>query len=110
MRGCVLLRTGHTLHCHSHAHLSGNGWRDITSLQNVRGAKLRPGITRVHDEFGAHEALDWTGRALQREYEVGRALRLFLEMGFVNKWPVFARSSRWSETGDCYVLKLFWLR
>jgi len=28
-------------------------------------------------------------------------------MMFLNKWAEFARSSRWSETGDCYVLKLF---
>ena len=38
---------------------------------------------------------------------MGRALRLLLKMGFVNKWSEFARSLRWSEMGDCYVLNIF---
>jgi len=55
----------------------------------------------------AHSTLDRFGTSLSNEYESGRAMRLLLKLGFVNERPEFARSSRWSETGDCYVLKLF---
>lgn len=52
-------------------------------------------------------ALDRASEALAMEYDAGRALRLLLKMGFVNERPEFGVDSRWSETGDCYVLKLF---
>lgn len=45
--------------------------------------------------------------ALASEYDSGRALRLLLKLGFVNERPEFLMNRRWTESGDCYVLKLF---
>mmetsp|Transcript_28810 Transcript_28810/g.40411 ORF Transcript_28810/g.40411 Transcript_28810/m.40411 type:complete len:664 (+) Transcript_28810:119-2110(+) len=63
---------------------------------------------RVFDELDAgHTMVDRSDAALAAEYESGRALRLLLKFGFVNERPEFAMNRRWSESGDCYVLKLF---
>jgi PAB-dependent poly(A)-specific ribonuclease subunit 3 len=51
--------------------------------------------------------LDRTEAALSAEYESGRVLRLLLMMGFVNERPELGMNRRWTESGDCYVLKLF---
>ena len=62
----------------------------------------------VYDELDdVHILLDQTSNGLAQEYESGRALRLLLKLGFVNERPEFGMDTRWSETGDCYVLKLF---
>ena len=53
---------------------------------------------------GADKKMD---EALASEYESGRGLRLLLKLGFVNERPEFGVDTRWSESGDCYVLKLF---
>jgi len=45
--------------------------------------------------------------SLRSEYDSGRALRLLLKMGFVNERPELGMNRRWTESGDCYVLKLF---
>lgn len=50
---------------------------------------------------------DKTSAALAVEYDSGRALRLLLKLGFINERPEFGINRRWSESGDCYVLKLF---
>ncbi len=55
----------------------------------------------------AHTVIDGMNEALAAEYESGRALRLLLKLGFVNERPEFGVDTRWSESGDCYVLKLF---
>lgn len=55
----------------------------------------------------AHAVCDGMDAALRAEYESSRALRLLLKLGFVNERPEFGVDSRWSESGDCYVLKLF---
>ena len=63
---------------------------------------------RVYDELdSAHEFLDRAHDMLSSEYESGRSLRLLLKLGFINERPEFGMDTRWSETGDCYVLKLF---
>lgn len=51
--------------------------------------------------------LDRTEAALSAEYDSGRVLRLLLMMGFVNERPELGMNRRWTESGDCYVLKLF---
>ena len=55
----------------------------------------------------AHVALDKAYHNLSREYDSARSLRLLLKLGFINERPEFGMDTRWSETGDCYVLKLF---
>jgi len=60
------------------------------------------------DELSAAQiAVDKVDESLANEYEAGRTLRLLLKLGFVNERPEFGVDSRWSETGDNYVLKLF---
>lgn len=54
-----------------------------------------------------HVTVDKMDEALASEYESGRGLRLLLKLGFVNERPEFGVDTRWSESGDCYVLKLF---
>jgi len=55
----------------------------------------------------AHAVVDGMDEVLGMEFDSGRALRILLKMGFVNERPEFGVDRRWSETGDCYVLKLF---
>lgn len=63
---------------------------------------------RVFDEMDlSRVAADRTEAALSAEYESGRALRLLLKLGFINERPEFGMNRRWTESGDCYVLKLF---
>lgn len=45
--------------------------------------------------------------ALSVEYDSSRALRLLLKLSFVNERPELGRNRQWTESGDCYVLKLF---
>jgi PAB-dependent poly(A)-specific ribonuclease subunit 3 len=64
--------------------------------------------SRAFDEMDlSRVAADRTEVALSSEYESGRALRLLLKLGFVNERPEFGMNRRWTESGDCYVLKLF---
>jgi PAB-dependent poly(A)-specific ribonuclease subunit 3 len=63
---------------------------------------------RSFDEQDAvYRSLDRSERALSAEYESGRVLRLLLKLGFVNERPEFGPNRRWSQSGDCYMLKLF---
>jgi len=55
----------------------------------------------------AHAVIDGMNDALAAEYESGRGFRLLMKLGFVNERPEFGVDTRWSESGDCYVLKLF---
>ena len=64
--------------------------------------------TYAMDELELQQTtLDRTEAALSSEYDSGRALRLLLKMGFVNERPELGMNRRWTESGDCYVLKLF---
>ncbi|KAL3797371.1 hypothetical protein HJC23_010497 [Cyclotella cryptica] len=92
--------------------------RDLHSLIEML---LNPNITpppiravaanmavRVFEEMdGLHSSIDGMHDALMGVYESGRALRLMLKLAFVNERPEFGIDQRWSESGDCYVLKLF---
>jgi len=63
---------------------------------------------RLLDEQNlSHQALDRTEHAVATEYDAGRYLRLLLKLGFINERPEFGQDRRWSESGECYVLKLF---
>jgi len=63
---------------------------------------------RAFDELdSAHESIDGQCTALMGIYESGRALRLLLKLAFVNERPEFGIDKNWSESGDCYILKLF---
>ena len=55
----------------------------------------------------ANAVIDGMDDALAAEYESGRALRLMMKLAFINERPEFGVDTRWSESGDCYVLKLF---
>lgn len=63
---------------------------------------------RAFDELdGAHGCIDEMHGALAGIYESGRAMRLLLKLAFVNERPEFGIDKNWSESGDCYILKLF---
>jgi len=63
---------------------------------------------RAFDELdGAHGSIDEHSSALMGIYESGRVLRLLLKLAFVNERPEFGIDKNWSESGDCYILKLF---
>ena len=63
---------------------------------------------RAFDELdGAHSSIDEHSALLSGIYESGRALRLLLKLAFVNERPEFGIDKEWSESGDCYLLKLF---
>lgn len=63
---------------------------------------------RVFEEMdGVHSSMDQMHDALLGVYESGRALRLMLKLAFVNERPEMGIDQRWSESGDCYILKLF---
>jgi len=57
-----------------------------------------------HQQQNLVEPLD---SALSVEYDSSRALRLLLKLGFINERPELGRNRQWTESGDCYVLKLF---
>ena len=63
---------------------------------------------RAFDEIdGAYRCIDERHASLAGIYESGRALRLLLKLAFVNERPEFGIDPNWSESGDCYILKLF---
>ncbi len=77
---------------------------DPPNIQNV----CRVVGEHALDELDSvHVTVDKMDEALAHEYESGRGLRLLLKLGFVNERPEFGVDTRWSESGDCYVLKLF---
>ena len=63
---------------------------------------------RAFDELDvAYDCIDERHGSLTGIYESGRALRLMLKLAFVNERPEFGIDANWSESGDCYILKLF---
>ena len=63
---------------------------------------------RAFDELdGAFGCIDEKHVALAGNFESGRAMRLLLKLAFVNERPEFGIDANWSESGDCYILKLF---
>jgi len=74
------------------------------SVQNVALSMA----SRVFEELdSAHESIDAMNTTLTGIFESGRALRLVLKLAFVNERPEFGIDKNWSESGDCYILKLF---
>lgn len=72
------------------------------------GKVCRAIADHAFDELdSAHAIVDGLDEALASEYESGRALRLLLKLGFINERPEFWHDTRWSESGDSYILKLF---
>mmetsp|Transcript_12714 Transcript_12714/g.27447 ORF Transcript_12714/g.27447 Transcript_12714/m.27447 type:complete len:583 (+) Transcript_12714:145-1893(+) len=63
---------------------------------------------RAFDELdSANGSIDEHSTALMGIYESGRALRLLLKLAYINERPEFGIDTHWSESGDCYILKLF---
>ena len=74
---------------------------------NIRGIAASMAM-RVFDELDiAHGCIDEMHTSLLGIYESGRALKLLLKLAFVNERPEFGIDKNWSESGDCYILKLF---
>ncbi|TIA90818.1 hypothetical protein E3P99_01371 [Wallemia hederae] len=55
----------------------------------------------------AMAANDTLTEELSKEVENGRLVRLLCKFGFINERAEFDFDSRWSETGDRYIIKLF---
>lgn len=75
--------------------------KSIAQLFDMLGSRL---LTEM-DEM--QNAVDRLEGELMSELENGRLVRLLCKFGFINERPEFARDSRWSETGDRYIIKLF---
>ena len=74
---------------------------------NIRGVAASMAM-RAFDELDvAYDCIDNRHGSLTGIYESGRALRLMLKLAFVNERPEFGIDTNWSESGDCYILKLF---
>lgn len=85
-------------------------------VQLLLPTKSPPSIFEVSNAIGSHvldelelqqTTLDRTEASLGAEYDAGRAMRLLLKLGFINERPELGMNRRWTESGDCYVLKLF---
>jgi len=64
--------------------------------------------SRVVQEMDAAQSYnDELENQLRGELENGRLVRLLSKLGFINERPDFGHESRWSETGDRYIIKLF---
>lgn len=75
--------------------------RSIRQLLDTIGSRVLLEMTETQN------AVDRLEAELMSELENGRFVRLLTKMGFINERPEFARSHRWSETGDRYIIKLF---
>ena len=82
----------------------GQGRGPPPTMEWISAQVAQPALEELDS---AHAVMDGMDAALAAEYESARGLRLLLKLGFVNERPEFGVDSRWSESGDCYVLKLF---
>lgn len=73
----------------------------------IRGIAANMAMRAFDELDGAHGSIDEHASALMGIYESGRALRLLLKLAYVNERPEFGIDKNWSESGDCYILKLF---
>ncbi|KAK4688843.1 PAB-dependent poly(A)-specific ribonuclease subunit 3, partial [Tremellales sp. Uapishka_1] len=63
---------------------------------------------RILNDFDAMQNYaDSLESELQSEVENGRLVRLMAKLGFINERAEFELDSRWSDTGDRYIVKLF---
>mmetsp|Transcript_4572 Transcript_4572/g.8149 ORF Transcript_4572/g.8149 Transcript_4572/m.8149 type:complete len:570 (-) Transcript_4572:330-2039(-) len=74
---------------------------------SIRGIAASMAMRAFDELDGAHGSIDEHSAALMGIYESGRALRLLLKLAYVNERPEFGIDKNWSESGDCYILKLF---
>ncbi|KAI0830183.1 kinase-like domain-containing protein [Trametes gibbosa] len=64
--------------------------------------------SRLLTEFDeAQNAVDRLEGELMTELENARLVRLMCKFGFINERPEHNHETRWSETGDRYIIKLF---
>ncbi|KAL7429122.1 hypothetical protein ACHAXM_001548 [Skeletonema potamos] len=75
--------------------------------QTIRGVASSMAMRAFEELDEAHTCIDNMDGSLMGIYESGRALRLLLKLAFVNERPEFGIDKNWSESGDCYILKLF---
>jgi len=75
--------------------------KHIGQLFDMIGSRL---LTEMDD---LQNGMDFLEGQLMSELENARLVRLLTKFGFINERPEFARDSRWSETGDRYIIKLF---
>ncbi|KAJ4464815.1 hypothetical protein C8R41DRAFT_859292 [Lentinula lateritia] len=75
--------------------------KNISTVFEMISGRL---LTEFDDAF---EGMDRLENEMLSELENARLVRLLCKFGFINERPEFARDSRWSETGDRYIIKLF---
>ena len=86
---------------HSHVHAAASPSNTIFEVSLLLAQHALDGLEDSHAE------LNRATESLSHEYESSRSLRLLLKLGFLNKLSKMDHNKLWSETGDCYVLKLF---
>ncbi|KAI8972607.1 hypothetical protein BD414DRAFT_216902 [Trametes punicea] len=75
--------------------------KTIGQLFDMIGSRL---LTELDE---AQNAVDRLESELMTELENGRLVRLLCKFGFINERPEHNHDTRWSETGDRYIVKLF---
>lgn len=79
----------------------GNGFKDWRNL----AAALGP---RIFDELDTNQmTVDTMAMEMTKEIENGRISRFLIKLNMVVERAEFMGDTRWSETGDRYLLKLF---
>ncbi|TFK87873.1 hypothetical protein K466DRAFT_490113 [Polyporus arcularius HHB13444] len=75
--------------------------KNIGQLFDMIGSRL---LTELDE---AENAVDRLEGELMTELENARLVRLLCKFGFINERPEHNHETRWSETGDRYIIKLF---
>ncbi|KAI0351598.1 hypothetical protein OH77DRAFT_1429419 [Trametes cingulata] len=75
--------------------------KTVGQLFDMIGSRL---LTELDE---AQNAVDRLEGELMSELENGRLVRLLCKFGFINERPEHNHETRWSETGDRYIVKLF---
>ncbi|XP_038216556.1 PAN2-PAN3 deadenylation complex subunit PAN3 isoform X1 [Zerene cesonia] len=75
--------------------------RSVTDLMPMIGARFYTQVEALERRADVFE------NQLARELDNGRLLRIMLKLSFINERPELNMDTKWSETGDRYLLKLF---
>ncbi|CAG4943066.1 unnamed protein product [Colias eurytheme] len=75
--------------------------RSVTDLMPMIGARFYTQVEALERRADVFE------NQLARELDNGRLLRILLKLSFINERPELNMDTKWSETGDRYLLKLF---
>ncbi|KAH9893951.1 kinase-like domain-containing protein [Cubamyces lactineus] len=75
--------------------------KTVGQLFDMIGSRL---LTELDESQNAVDRLE---SELMSELENGRLVRLLCKFGFINERPEHNHETRWSETGDRYIVKLF---